>query len=174
MNGTVGIEAAKNLHIETNFSSSKFDTLKSSVFHLFSLSVMMKLQLFFCLPVSRFNSLKMCFGEFKNWASRSSNYSRFFDRRNSQSRFLIFVFFRRSAISLLSVKREFYPDYVFSLQFCQTKFLFDFASFILSLKVKTLTAVVSASARLSVELWTSCFNFDSLRQCLKFFKYFSS
>ena len=74
----------------------------------------MKLQFFFCLPISRFNSLEKRFGEFKNRLKWSSKYSRFFDRRSWQTRFLSFVylvFFRRSAISLVSVKRKISSDY---------------------------------------------------------------
>ena len=77
---------------ETNLSLNKFDKAISSVFNLFSLSAIMKLQ-FFCLPVSRFNSLKKRFGEFMNQKSRSSKFSRFAGvRRRSQARFFIFVY----------------------------------------------------------------------------------
>ena len=52
---TMGIEAAKVLLIETTIPLNKLDTAKSSVFNLFSLSAIMKLPFFVCLPVSRFN-----------------------------------------------------------------------------------------------------------------------
>ena len=86
VNRTVGIEAAKVLLTETNFLYNKFDTATSSVFNLFSLSAIMKLEFLFCLPVSR------RFSKFKNRASRSLKCSRYFDRRISQTRFLIFVY----------------------------------------------------------------------------------
>ena len=92
VNGTRGIQAANVLLTETNFSLNKFDTVKSSVFNLFSLSATLMLHIFFCIPVSLFNSSKKRFGEFKDRVSRSSKYSRFFDRTSSQTRFLIFEY----------------------------------------------------------------------------------
>ena len=135
----------------------------------------MKLPFFFCLPSSRFKSLEKHLGEFKNRVSRSSKYSRFFDHRNSQTRFLIFVY-----LVLLDGLR--YRLYQLNANFRRIMFfftslsnqvLFDFASFVLSLNVKTLTVIVRASARLSFNLSTSCPKFDSCRQWPKLFKYFS-
>ena len=167
MNGTVGIDAAIVSLSETNFSFNKVDTAKSSVFHLLSTSVVMKLEFFFCQPFSRFNPFKKRFGEFR--VGQSKKYSRFFDCRSLQTRFLIFV-----CLDLLDGVQ--YRLYLLNAKFCRillfftslsNKILFDFASFIFSLEVKALTAVVSASARLSVNISTSCSKFYSSRQCLK-------
>ena len=168
----MGIEAANNLLIEANFSLNKFYTANSSAFNLF-LSTIMKLQFFFCQRVSRFNSLKKRFGEFKNRVSLSLKYSRFFDLRSSQTRFLFFVY-----LVLLDGVR--YQLYLLNAKFCRILFfitslsnqgLIDSASFIFSLKLKTLTAVVSASVGISVDLSTSCSKVDSSLQCLTLFKF---
>ena len=121
--------------------------------------------LFFFLPDSRFNSLKKRFGEFKNRVGQSTKYSRFFDHRRSQTRFLIFAF-----LDLLDGVQ--YRLYLLNANLLNHVF-FDFASFIFSSKAKTLTAVVSASTRLSVILSTSCSKFDSSRQSLRLLKSFS-
>ena len=107
MNGTVGLEAAKVLLIETNFSLNKFDTAKSPVF-------------------------KKHFGEFKNWVSRSLKYSRFFDRRSSHTRLLIFVYLVlldgvRYRLYLLNANVRRLMLFFTSLS---NQVLFDFASFI--------------------------------------------
>ena len=150
MNGTVGTEVAKVLLIETNFSFNKFDTAKASVFNLFSLSANMKLRFFFCLPISRLNSLKKRFGELK------------IVKVDHHSVLVSSI----AGVSLVSVKREILPDYAFLYSFIKPS-LIRFCMLSLFLKVKTLTAVVSASARLSGALSTSCSKFDSSRQCLK-------
>ena len=78
-------------------------------------------------------------------------YSRFFDRRSLQTRFLIIVY-------LVLLDGVQYRLYLLNAKFhrimlpftsLSNQILLDFASSIFSLKVRTLTAVVSASARLS-------------------------
>ena len=120
----------------------------------------MKLLFFFCLPVCRFNSLKKRFVIFKKRVSRSSKYSRFFDRTSAQTQFLIFV-------NLVLLDGVPYRLYLLNAKFhlimlfftsLSKKGLFDFVGFTSSLKVKMLTAVVSVLARLSVNLSTSVLN----------------
>ena len=126
------MEAAKILLIETNFSLNKFDTVKTSVFSLFSLSAIMILQFFFCLPVGRFNSLKKRFGEFKNRVSRSLKYSRFPDRRCLQTRFLSFgylVLLDGVRYHLYLLNANFRRIIIFFISL-SNQVLFDFASFI--------------------------------------------
>ena len=82
------------------------------------------------------------------------------------SHFRVFSFARRSAISVVSVKREISADYVFLYIFVEPCFIW-FYKLYFSLKVKTLTAVVSALTRLSVNLSTSCPKLDSSRKCPK-------
>ena len=164
MNRAVGIEAAKVLLFETNSSLNKLDTAKSPVSNLFSFSLNMKLPFCFSLPVNRFTLLKKRFGEFKNRVSRSSKFFSFprpqeFADKISHFRFSIFFEGVRYCSYLLSA---------FNVKLCRimlfftslsNQVLFDFASFKFSLK--TLTAVVSASARLSVNLSKSCSKFDN-------------
>ena len=133
VNGTMGIEVGKVLLFETNFSLNTFNTAKSSVFTLFSLSAIMKLLLFFCLPVSRFSLLKKRFDEFNKRVSRSSKYSCFFDGMSSMadvfstadaiSHFREISFVRLSAISLIDVKREISSDYAFLYIFVKPRFI---------------------------------------------------